>query len=69
MASAKEKKQKSREKYIAQYGYEKFREMGNARNSVCQHSKKQKLSALEQACSSISSNGYSGNSSNAAYFH
>ena len=49
MASAKERKQKSRETYIAQYGYEKFREMENARNSVCRHSKKQKMSALEQA--------------------
>ena len=49
MASAKERKQKFREKYIAQYGYEKFREMENARNSVCRNSKKQKMSALEQA--------------------
>ena len=49
MASAKERKQKIREKYIAQYGYEKFREMENARDSVCRNQKKQKMSALEQA--------------------
>ena len=47
-ATAKERKQKSRAKFIAEHGLEKFREIQNKQKAAQRHAKKDKLTDAEK---------------------